>query len=89
MFTRLNKQGVRSTDGFEVQVVDRFTIAYRSGGKTMSVYVDGDRHFSSDSVFAKWDPPFAHLQISDQERTQIRHNFNAGLKALEDDTLAT
>ena len=82
MFTRTNKQGVRSSDGFEVQVVDRFTIQYREGGKTMSVYVEGDRHFLSDDVFAKWDPPFSHLEISAEKRKQIRKNFNAALKGL-------
>jgi hypothetical protein len=84
MFTRINKQGVKSSDGFEVQVVDRFTIEYREGGKTMSVYVDGDSHFITDDVFAKWDPPFKHVEIPAEKRQQIRLNFNAALKALDE-----
>lgn len=84
MFTHLNKQGVKSSEGFEVQVVDRFTIQYRESGKTISVYVDGDRHISTDDVFARWDPPFGHLEIPVEKRHQIRRNFNAALKALDE-----
>lgn len=84
MFTRLNKQGVKSTEGFEVQVVDRFTIEYREGGKTMSIYVDGDKQMLTNTLFAKWDLPFAHLEIPEAKREQIRLRFNAGLKALRE-----
>lgn len=83
IFTRMNKQGIRSSEGFEVQVVDRFTIEYREGGKTISVSVDGDRQMLSDYLFSKWDPPFSHIPISEERQRQIRLNFNAALKALD------
>ena len=84
MFSRLNKQGVKSRDGFEVQVVDRFTVEYREGGKTMSIYVDGDKQILTNALFAKWNPPFAHLEILELTREEIRLRFNAGLKALNE-----
>lgn len=34
MFSWINKQGVRSSNGFEVQSVDRFSIAYRKGSQS-------------------------------------------------------
>lgn len=84
MFTLINKQGVRSDQGFEVQTVDRFTIEYREGAKIMSIYVDGDREMLSDYLFSKWDPPFSHIPISEERQKQIRLNFNAALKALNE-----
>jgi hypothetical protein len=40
MFTWMGKQGVRSSDGFEVQSIDRFSIAYREGSQVVTVYVE-------------------------------------------------
>lgn len=40
MFTWLNKQGVRSDEGFEVQRTGRFTDEYRDGGRSLVFYVD-------------------------------------------------
>jgi hypothetical protein len=83
MFTWLNKQGVRSSEGFEVQGIDRFTIEYREGVKAISVRVeDGVRVESDDSAFEKWDPPFNLVPISDEKRQQIARNFNAAMKVL-------
>jgi hypothetical protein len=84
MFTPISKQGVRSDQGFEVQVVDRFTIEYREGGKTMSIDVDGDTAMLSDHLFSKWDSPFSHVPIPGERQRQIRQNFNAALKALNE-----
>ena len=40
MFTWLNKQGVRSTRGFEVQFTGRFSVEYREGTRTIKLYVE-------------------------------------------------
>jgi hypothetical protein len=40
MFTWLNKQGVRSDEGFEVQFTGRFDVEYRECGKTVEIYVE-------------------------------------------------
>ena len=74
---------MRSSEGFEVQSVGRFTIEYREGAKTMSVEVENDAPVATDEqAFAKWDPPFNHLPISDEKRAQIIRNFNAAMKVL-------
>jgi hypothetical protein len=39
MFTWLNKQGVRSDEGFDVQRTGRFDAEYSEGGKVVSVEV--------------------------------------------------
>ncbi|MGQ0511073.1 MAG: hypothetical protein ACT4P9_10710 [Betaproteobacteria bacterium] len=83
MFTWLNKQGVRSSEGFEVQSVDRYTIEYREGGKTISVPVEmGARTVTDEEAFGRWDPPFNTVSISDEKRQQIFRNFNAAMKVL-------
>ena len=40
MFTWLNKQGVRSDRGFEVQFTGRFDAEYREGGRIVELYVE-------------------------------------------------
>lgn len=40
MFTWLNKQGVRSDQGFEFQFTGRFTAEYREGGRVADMYVE-------------------------------------------------
>lgn len=83
MFTWLNKQGVRSSEGFEVQSVGRFTIEYREGAKKISVQVeDGARVAGDREAFEQWDPPFSQLPISDEKRQQIAQNFDAAMKVL-------
>jgi len=39
-FKWLNKQGVRSDTGFELQFVDRFTMEYREGDRRITVDVE-------------------------------------------------
>ena len=39
-FTWLNKQGVRSINGFEVQFVDRFTMEYKEDNKAMIMDIE-------------------------------------------------
>jgi hypothetical protein len=39
-FTWLNKQGVRSDTGFELQTVDRFTMEYREESRTITLDVE-------------------------------------------------
>lgn len=40
MFTWLNKQGVRSDRGFEVQHTGRFDAEYSEGGQVVELYVE-------------------------------------------------
>lgn len=84
-FTWLNKQGVRSSAGFEVQSIDRFTIEYREDGKTVSIPVEAGLYQGRQAVligpdaFSKWDPPFAALIISSEQQRQMLQNFTAAM----------
>lgn len=84
MFTWIGKQGVRSTEGFEVQSIDRFSIAYREGSQTVTVYVEHGSYGGGESVsiergaFAHWDN--LRLTNSPEKQAQMRANFVAAMK---------
>jgi hypothetical protein len=77
-FTWLNKQGVASTLGFEVQMVDRGCIEYREDGRIMSIEVEMGMNggtyclLYSPGCFKRWDESEA---ISIDEQTRIEQNF--------------
>ena len=85
-FTWLNKQGVRSTAGFEVQCIDRFTIEYREGAKKVSVPVEDGLNqgravvLIGPDAFSKWDPPFDALNISSDKQLEMLQNFTAEME---------
>jgi hypothetical protein len=79
MFTWLNKQGVKSSKGFIVQSVARFTIEYREMGKCISVAVESDyapnrrlREIVNPISFSKWDDG---TPISQEKQKEILQNF--------------
>lgn len=84
MFTWIGKQGVRSSEGFEVQSIDRFSIAYREGPQTVTVYVERGSYGGGQSVsierdaFAHWDN--LRLKNSPEKQAQMRANFAAAMK---------
>ena len=84
MFTWMGKQGVRSSDGFEVQSIDRFSIAYREGSHALTVYVEHGSYGGGASVsierdaFAHWDN--LRLTNSPEKQAQMRANFVAAMK---------
>jgi hypothetical protein len=53
----LNKQGLRSSEGLEVQYTGRFTIEVRWGSRTKCLEVEGlaQPHDFSPSTFERWD----------------------------------
>ena len=60
MFSWLNKQGVRSTEGFDVQGTGRFTIEYRERGRVITVNVEpgiqgGPCVAIDENAFERWD----------------------------------
>jgi len=85
-FTWLNKQGVRSNTGFDVQRIDRFTVLYAEEGKTVTVSVEPGLSAGrpvlcvSQDAFSKWDPPFGALEISNDKQRQLRENFVAAME---------
>lgn len=61
MFSWINKQGVRSDRGFEVQFTGRFDAEYREAGRVVSLYVESGISGGLPCVsiypnaFARWD----------------------------------
>jgi NOL1/NOP2/fmu family ribosome biogenesis protein len=82
MFTWLNKQGVRSDKGFEVQFTGRFDAEYREGNKVVELYVESGGSGSSPSVilepqaFVRWRDG---EQISPEQQEKMFHNFQEAM----------
>ncbi|MDD3765167.1 MAG: hypothetical protein PHP86_17870 [Nevskiales bacterium] len=78
MFTWLNKQGVRSSSGFEVQTTGRFTIEYREAGRVITVDVEpgiqgGPCVSINDNAFERWDN--SSVRNSAEEQARLLKNF--------------
>lgn len=86
MFSWLNKQGVRSDQGFEVQRTGRFDVEYSEGEHKVTLYVEpgvsgGMPSLSvSPDAFQRWDgaPPGALLAPEMQAR--LFANLRAALE---------
>ncbi len=81
MFTWLNKQGVRSSDGFEVQFTGRLTVEYREGTRYLVVDVESGGNDSIDfnpRAFERWAN--SSVSNSPEEQARMLKNF---LTALE------
>jgi hypothetical protein len=80
MFSWINKQGVRSSEGFEVQFTGRFTAEYREGLRHLVIDVesgaDGDISFSP-RAFERWAND--SVPNSKQEQARMLKNFLAAL----------
>jgi hypothetical protein len=76
MFSWINKQGVRSSDGFEVQFTGRFTVEYREGLRHLVVDVEGgsagDISFSP-RAFERWAND--SVPNSKEEQARMLKNF--------------
>jgi len=83
MFTWMNKQGVRSDSGFEVQFTGRFTAEYREGGRIVKLYVEGGLSGGEQCIilepqaFAHWSDGTA---ISEEKQAQMLQNFKEALE---------
>ncbi len=81
MFTWLNKQGVRSSDGFEVQFTGRFTAQYREGARYLVVDVEGGGNGMIDfnpRAFERWAN--SSVPNSPEEQARMLKNFVAALE---------
>ncbi len=84
MFTWIGKQGVTSSDGFEVQSIDRFSVAYREGQQVVTVNVEHGNYGGGPSLsiepdaFARWD----NLRLANppQKQAEMRASFVAAMK---------
>jgi hypothetical protein len=81
MFTWLNKQGVQSSEGFEVQFTGRFTAEYREGARHLIVDVEngaaGLVSFNA-AAFEKWAN--SSTRNSPEEQQRMLKNFLAALE---------
>lgn len=81
MFTWINKQGVRSSDGFEVQFTGRFTAEYREGSRYLIVDVEdgGSGLINFDAkAFGKWTN--SSVRNSPEEQALMIENFKSALE---------
>jgi hypothetical protein len=81
MFTWINKQGVRSSEGFEVQFTGRFSAEYREGARYLVVDVEGGADGLIDfntNGFEKWAN--SSTRISPEEQERMLKNFMAALE---------
>jgi hypothetical protein len=82
MFTWLNKQGVRSDLGFEVQFTGRFSAEYREGPKKISLRIEdgyeGGPCIILRSNFERWDN--STLTNSPEEQTRMLKNFKDAIE---------
>ena len=81
MFSWINKQGVRSSDGFEVQFTGRWTAEYREGTRYLVVDIEGtgDGVIDFDSnAFGQWANSSITNSPADQAR--LHKNFVAALE---------
>jgi hypothetical protein len=86
MFTWLNKQGVRSDSGFEVQFIGRFDVEYREGGMVVTLGVESGMSggvpciIVDPSAFERWDGDPPHQQIAPEQQAQMFHNLGAAME---------
>ena len=79
MFTWLNKQTVRSSEGFIVRSVSRFIIEYWEGDRCISIDVESDYALGmkpvekiSSRAFKQWNDG---TLIEKEKQTKILRNF--------------
>ena len=80
-FTWLNKQGVRSSDGFELQRTERFKAEYREHGRTTEMHVEGNGHsitIYEGDLRGLWERE-SDLSAQEQERHRIIENVRSAL----------
>lgn len=82
-FSRINKQGVRSSEGFEVHSVSRFEVLYLEGGQSVTVSVEqgsfggGPSVSISPTAFEFWDN--YRVANSKEKQAQMLANFKAAM----------
>ena len=85
MFTWLNKQGVRSDDGFEVQRIDRFTAEYRESNKVITFGVESGLSGGLPCIivdphaFERWDSIESHNPITPDYQKKIFENVRQAM----------
>ena len=86
MFEWINKQGVKSSDGFVLESAHRYYYHYSEGNLRMQINVEprtlpGGRYHETirlDSL-RRWLPPHGTQAISPEEFERIRQNISSAL----------
>jgi hypothetical protein len=79
----MNKQGVRSDCGFEVQFTGRFDAEYREGGKVVALYVESGLSSGEQCIilepqaFARWSDG---TSIPKEKQAQMLQNFKDAME---------
>jgi len=83
-FEWLNKQGVRSSDGYAVQSVGRYEIEYREGSSIISIEVDPGIADSGQSCLSVNPSSFERwvdgLPIEESKQSIIRQRFKDAMR---------
>lgn len=90
---KITKEGLQNDSGCTVQFVNRSSVRYRDGGRTLTLEVE---YASKDIVYvslrdvAHWDPPHDGAMINSEQKQRIRSNVQDAfqfeeLKATFDD----
>jgi len=83
MFTWLNKQGVRSDFGFELQFTGRFSAEYKEGSQVVKLYVEDGLCAGIPCIlvepkaFERWDNG---VLIPPEQREQMFQNLKEALE---------
>lgn len=84
LFTWINKQGVKSSNGFSVQRTGRFTSEYLENGRKITIELDNGKlpngkycEIISSTAFANWDDG---TQIEKNKQEVILKNYKAALE---------
>lgn len=86
MFTWLNKQGVRSERGFEVQFTGRFDAEYREERKCVSFQVEAGSSgglqciIVDPQIFEHWDGGAVVENISPLQQSQMFQNLREAME---------
>jgi hypothetical protein len=86
MLKWLNKQGVASDDGYEVQCTGRFTCDYSEGGVTLQVGVERGRLdgkpclIVARSAFVGWTGPLVGGETREGQQDRLMRNFREALQ---------
>ena len=83
MFTWLNKQGIRSKEGYEFQRTGRFTAEYRENGRTVDMYVEGGAGGALTIYEGSLEPLLAGIENPFERKTEHNRLANNLRKALE------
>lgn len=85
-FTWLNKQGVRSDLGFEVQRTGRFDAEYKEGSKVVSLYVESGMDeglpciIVDPTAFDRWDGDPPRVTIPSSEQSRLFQNLREAME---------